>query len=81
MRLILLINWLEIVDTYFKRQPGLSFLKIIILEIFQFFTYHSKNRILHYKINHNIFNCLINLEFGLKFTEYQYSVKLLSPFK
>lgn len=81
MRLILLINWLEIVDTYFKRQAGLSFLKIIILEIFQFFTYHSKNRILHYKINHNIFNCLINLEFGLKFTKYQYSVKLLSPFK
>lgn len=81
MRLILLINWLEIVDTYFKRQAGLLFLKIIILEIFQFFTYHSKNRILHYKINHNIFNCLINLEFGLKFTKYQYSVKLLSPFK
>lgn len=79
MRLILLINWLEIVDTYFKRQAGLLFLKIIILEIFQFFT--SKIRILHYKINHNIFNCLINLEFGLKFTKYQYSVKLLSPFK
>lgn len=79
MRLILLINWLEIVDTYFKRQAGLLFLKIIILEIFQFFT--SKNRILHYEINHNIFNFLINLESGLKFTEYQYSVKLLSPFK
>lgn len=73
MRLILLINWLEIVDTHFKRQTGLLFLKIIILEIFQFFTYHSKNRILYYKINHNIFNCLINLEVGLKFTEYQYS--------
>lgn len=34
MRLILLINWLEIVDTHFKRQTGLLFLKIIILEIF-----------------------------------------------
>lgn len=61
MRLTLLINWLEIVDTHFKRQTGLLFLKIIILEIFQFFTY-SKNRISYYKTSHNIFNCLINLE-------------------